>query len=111
MNAVELSRNVFLRVGGMMPGIRVMMCGWVGSDVLDCRWLQRLHSYGLLSGSFRPAERIVVLPSYLRQRPLNRTELCRPNSSFPDAIEVFRSPNIDALALEDERATEFLQLV
>ena len=25
------------------------------SDVLDCQWLQRLHSYGLLSGSFRPA--------------------------------------------------------
>ena len=26
------------------------------SDVLDCQWLQRLHSYGLLTASFRPAE-------------------------------------------------------
>jgi hypothetical protein len=26
------------------------------SEVLDCQSLQRLHSYGLLSGSFRPAE-------------------------------------------------------
>ena len=26
------------------------------SDVLDCQWLQRLHSYGLLTPSFRPAE-------------------------------------------------------
>jgi hypothetical protein len=30
---------------------------------------------------------------------------------FPDAIEVFRSPNVDALALEDERAAEFLKFV
>ena len=38
------------------------------SDVLDCQWLQKLHSYGLLSGSFRPEEQICVLRSYLRQR-------------------------------------------
>src|SRR5436190_3196197 len=24
------------------------------SDVLDCQWIQRLHSYGLLNASFRP---------------------------------------------------------
>jgi len=40
------------------------------SDVLDCQWLQRLHSYGLLTASFRPAEQIVVLRSYLRQRQM-----------------------------------------
>jgi transposase len=38
------------------------------SDVLDGQWLQRLHSYGLLSPSFRPADDVVVLRSYLRQR-------------------------------------------
>jgi transposase len=38
------------------------------SDVLDCQWLQQLHSYGLLSGSFRPEDQICVLRSYLRQR-------------------------------------------
>jgi transposase len=38
------------------------------SDVLDCQWLQKLHSYGLLSGSFRPANEICVLRSYIRQR-------------------------------------------
>ena len=38
------------------------------SDVLDCQWLQQLHTYGLLSGAFRPADEIVVLRSYLRQR-------------------------------------------
>src|SRR5262245_41196500 len=40
------------------------------TDVLDCQWLQRLHSYGLLSASFRPAEQVVVLRSYLRQRQM-----------------------------------------
>jgi transposase len=40
------------------------------TDVLDCQWLQRLHRYGLLSASFRPAEQIVVLRSYLRQRQM-----------------------------------------
>jgi transposase len=38
------------------------------SDVMDCQWLQKLHSYGLLSGSFRPADEICVLRSYIRQR-------------------------------------------
>ena len=38
------------------------------SDVIDCQWLRRLHSYGLLAGSFRPDDQICVLRSYIRQR-------------------------------------------
>src|SRR5262245_14240219 len=38
------------------------------TDVLDCQWIQRLHSYGLLTASFRPEDQVVVLRSYLRQR-------------------------------------------
>jgi hypothetical protein len=38
--------------------------------VLDCQWLQQLHTYGLLQGAFRPADEIVVLRSYLRQRAM-----------------------------------------
>ena len=38
------------------------------SDVLDCQWLQQLHSYGLLSGSFRPADIICRLRTLMRQR-------------------------------------------
>ena len=30
------------------------------SDVLDCQWLQQLHTYGLLHGAFRPADEIVI---------------------------------------------------
>ena len=38
------------------------------TDVLDCQWLQQLHTYGLLSGAFRPDGEIRRLRSYLRQR-------------------------------------------
>jgi transposase len=38
------------------------------TDVLDCQWLQQLHTYGLLAGSFRPEDQICVLRSYIRQR-------------------------------------------
>ena len=38
------------------------------TDVLDCQWLQQLHTYGLLSGAFRPVEHICELRAYMRQR-------------------------------------------
>ncbi len=38
------------------------------SDVLDCQWIQKLHTFGLLNSSFRPADEIGVLRCYLRQR-------------------------------------------
>jgi len=38
------------------------------SDVLDCQWIQRLHTYGLLTASFRPSDDVVVWRSYQRQR-------------------------------------------
>ena len=40
------------------------------TDVVDCQWLQQLHTYGLLSGAFRPGEDIRRLRSYLRQRSM-----------------------------------------
>jgi transposase len=38
------------------------------TDVNDAQWLQQLHEYGLLRGSFRPHQRITALRSYLRSR-------------------------------------------
>lgn len=38
------------------------------TDVSDAEWLQRLHTYGLLRGSFQPKGEIAVLRAYLRQR-------------------------------------------
>jgi transposase len=40
------------------------------TDVLDCQWLQELHTYGLLRGAFRPANQVCILRSYLRQRSM-----------------------------------------
>ena len=40
------------------------------SDVLDCQWLQQLHTYRLLSGAFRPEAEIRRLRSYQRQRAM-----------------------------------------
>ncbi len=40
------------------------------TDVLDCQWLQQLGTFGLLPTSFRPAEAILPLRMYLRQRDM-----------------------------------------
>jgi transposase len=38
------------------------------SDVMDCQWLQKLHTLGLLNGSFRPDAEMRTLRTYLRHR-------------------------------------------
>src|SRR5208283_1259900 len=40
------------------------------TDVLDAQWIQRLHSYGLLLGSFRPPDFALALRAYWRQREM-----------------------------------------
>jgi transposase len=40
------------------------------TDVLECQWIQRLHSYGLLRASFVPGPEILKLRSYQRQRDM-----------------------------------------
>ena len=40
------------------------------TDVLDCQWLQELHTFGLLTGAFRPTEQIAALRAYVRQRDM-----------------------------------------
>jgi len=38
------------------------------TDPADCEWIQRLHSCGLLRGSFRPAEGICMLRTLVRDK-------------------------------------------
>jgi transposase len=45
------------------------------TDILDCQWIQQLHTYGLLQASFRPAEEIRALRSLVRHRE-NLIESC-----------------------------------
>lgn len=40
------------------------------TDVVDCQWIQELHTYGLLAAAFRPEEKVCVLRSYLRHRAM-----------------------------------------
>lgn len=40
------------------------------TDVLDCQWLQQLHTYGLLRASFRPSEQICAIRSVVRHRDM-----------------------------------------
>jgi transposase len=42
--------------------------GRTKTDVLDCQWIQKLHSFGLLNGSFRPDHQIRKLRTYMRLR-------------------------------------------
>jgi transposase len=38
------------------------------TDIADCQWLQTLHLYGLLRGSFHPSQEVEVLRTYMRER-------------------------------------------
>lgn len=38
------------------------------TDRIDCKWIQRLHSCGLLKGSFRPTEQICMLRTLVRDK-------------------------------------------
>jgi transposase len=38
------------------------------TDILDCQWIQQLHTYGLLRASFRPSEEICALRALARHR-------------------------------------------
>lgn len=40
------------------------------TDVLDCQWIQQLHSYGLLRGSFRPKDKILKMRTLMRHRAM-----------------------------------------
>lgn len=40
------------------------------TDVLDCQWIQQLHTYGLLEPSFRPPENICAIRSLVRHREM-----------------------------------------
>lgn len=57
------------------------------SDVLDCQWLRQLHSYGLLSGSFRPAEQICVLRSYIRVSGYPDRQCCTTHPADAESVD------------------------
>ena len=57
------------------------------SDKHDCQWIQRLHSYGLLAPSFRPADEVCELRGYLRQRHMLIGNAARSVHHIQKALE------------------------
>jgi len=63
------------------------------SDVLDCQWIRRLHSYGLLTASFRPSDEIVRWRGFQRQREMLIRYAAPPTPSrSPDCRDARCSP-------------------
>jgi transposase len=66
----ELLESEGFKVNLVEPG-QLSRCGArPKTDVLDAQWIQRLHSYGLLRGSFRPPDSVLALRAYWRQRQM-----------------------------------------
>ena len=57
------------------------------TDVKDCQWLQELHTYGLLRGTFRPEDAVCVLRSSLRQRSMLVAMASRTVQHMQKALE------------------------
>ena len=57
------------------------------TDRLDCKWLQRLHAYGLLAGAFRPEDQVCVLRSYLRHRQMLLTSAAHHIQHMQKALQ------------------------
>ncbi|KAA1257037.1 Transposase [Rubripirellula obstinata] len=57
------------------------------TDVLDSQWIQTLHSFGLLTGSFRPTDEIIVLRNYMRQREMLVKQSSRHVQHMQKAME------------------------
>jgi transposase len=57
------------------------------TDRLDCKWLPRLYTYGLLAGAFRPEAHVGVLRSYLRHRQMLLTYAAHHIQHMHKALE------------------------
>ena len=61
------------------------------TDVLDCQWIQQLHTYGLLQASFRPEEEMCALRALVRHRAtLIRYRTDGVPTGPADGTELFR---------------------
>jgi transposase len=57
------------------------------TDILDCQWIQQLHTYGLLQASFRPPEEIRALRSLVRHRDNLITSCSREIQHMQKALQ------------------------
>lgn len=57
------------------------------TDVKDCQWIQQLHSYGLLNGSFRPGPEFCRLRTLLRYRANLTEQKCRQVQQMQSSLQ------------------------
>jgi transposase len=57
------------------------------TDILDCQWIQQLHTYGLLQPSFRPPEEICALRALVRQRGTLVQDAARATQHMQKALQ------------------------
>lgn len=57
------------------------------SDVSDARWLQELHTFGLLRGSFQPDNLTRSLRNYVRQRKSIISQMTRETQRMQKSLE------------------------
>jgi hypothetical protein len=60
--------------------------GQTKTDVLDCQWIQKLHNFGLLNGSFRPISRVANCASTFGEIHFERVARARDVGPF-DEVE------------------------
>jgi len=58
------------------------------TDVKDSRWIQRLHSLGLLTGSFLPSEHIAQIRTYHRHRQSLLEEAAKMSNKMQKALRL-----------------------
>ena len=56
------------------------------TDVLDCQWIQQLHTYGLLEASSRPEEELCALRAYHTASGQPDPASQRPHSAYAKGI-------------------------
>jgi transposase len=83
----ELLERRGLEVFLVDPRQTRQVAGRPKTDVLDCQWIQRLHACGLLAASFRPADEVCVLRSFLRQRQVHIADAGRSIQHMQKALQ------------------------
>jgi hypothetical protein len=100
MEAIVVETREFSRV----PGRK--------TDMLDCQWIQCLHSHGLLRGCFRPKEAIVELRSIVRGKAVlvaERADWMRRMQKCLDQmnVRVHRAVSqLDGVTGDEDRASD-----
>lgn len=68
------------------------------SDVSDARWLQKLHSYGMLNASFQPDNIIRTLRSHVRVRKQITRDMAKEIQRMQKALELMNIKLINVIS-------------